>query len=307
MTDSSNVDAAVPETGSAASARQFLASWPAESYLTPAAVPKDPAASSEPAHPRGRRRWWPVVGGGILPVALLIVWWAVTAAQLLPSYRLPSPAAVVQAAVDLQTNPLYPGALFRDIAISVQRVVLGFLIGSLIGLVLGSLVGLSRTAEILLGPLLGAIRAVPSLAWMPLLLLYLGIFEPPKIVLITIGATFPVFTTLSTALRHVDPHLVEVGRAFGLRRFELLTTVQLPAVLPSLVAGLRLALAQSWLFLVAAELISSSIGLGYLLSDSQNNSRVDRLFLAIILLAILGKSTDALIGLLERRLLKRWG
>jgi sulfonate transport system permease protein len=214
---------------------------------------------------------------------------------------------VVRAAIDLQTNPLYPGALFHDIAISVQRVILGFLIGSLIGLVLGSLVGLSRTAEILLGPLLGAIRAVPSLAWMPLLLLYLGIFEPPKIVLITIGATFPVFTTLSTALRHVDPYLVEAGRAFGLRRFELLTTVQLPAVLPSLVAGLRLALAQSWLFLVAAELLSSSIGLGYLLSDSQNNSRVDRLFLAIILLAILGKSTDALIGLLERRLLKRWG
>ena len=307
MTDSSNVEEAVPETGSAAPSRSFLASWPAESYLTPAAVPNDPVPPSEPPRRAGRSRWLPIAGGAIIPVALLIVWWAVTAAHLLPSYRLPSPAAVVQAAIDLQTNPLYPGALGHDIAISMQRVLLGFVFGSLIGLVLGSLVGLSRTAEILLGPLLGAIRAVPSLAWMPLLLLYLGIFEPPKIVLITIGATFPVFTTLSSALRHVDPHLVEAGRAFGLRRFELLTTVQLPAVLPALVAGLRLALAQSWLFLVAAELISSSIGLGYLLSDSQNNSRVDRLFLAIILLAILGKATDALIGLLERRLLKRWG
>lgn len=307
MTDATTADAAGPETGSAASTRAFLASWPAESYLTPAAVPGDPVPPPGPARPRGRSRWWPIVGGALIPIVLLTVWWAVTAAHLLPSYRLPSPAAVVAAAIDLQTNPLHQGELYRDIAISVQRVLLGFVLGSIIGLVLGSLVGLSRTAEILLGPLLGAIRAVPSLAWMPLLLLYLGIFETPKVVLITIGATFPVFTTLSIALRHVDPHLVEFGRAYGLRRFELLTTVQLPAVLPSLVAGLRLALAQSWLFLVAAELINSSIGLGYLLSDSQQNSRVDRLFLAIILLAILGKLSDALIGLLERRLLKRWG
>jgi sulfonate transport system permease protein len=252
------------------------------------------------------RRWWTIVGGALIPVLLLVVWWAVTAAQLVPPYKLPSPQAVVAAAIDLQTNPLTPGLLYKDIAISVQRVLLGFVFGSAIGLVLGALVGLSRTASVLLGPLLGAIRAVPSLAWLPLLLLLLGIFEPPKIVLITIGATFPVFTTLSGALRHVDPHLVEVGRAFGLRGFSLLTTVQLPAVIPALISGLRLALAQSWLFLVAAELLSSSIGLGFLLTDSQQNGRVDRLFLAIILLAVLGKGTDALIGLLERRLLRRW-
>jgi sulfonate transport system permease protein len=261
--------------------------------------------SAAPA--RRERRWWVIVGGALLPLAILALWWGVTAAQLVPSYKLPSPAAVVAAAVDLQTNPLHRGLLYSDVAISVQRVLIGFLLGSLVGLVLGSLVGLSRTADILLGPLLGALRAVPSLAWMPLLLLYLGIFEPPKIVLITIGAMFPVFTTLSSALRHVDPQLVELGRAFGLRRFGLLTTVQLPAVIPALVSGLRLALAQAWLFLVAAELINSSIGLGFLLTDSQQNSRVDRLFLAIILLAVLGKTTDALIGLLERRLLKRWG
>ncbi len=273
------------------------------------AVPASPLPEPLPDLPgaRPRRRWWRIVGGAILPVLILVVWWGVTAANLVPSYKLPSPAAVVAAGIDLQTNPLHQGLLYTDIAISVQRVVLGFVIGSLIGMVLGSLVGLSRTAEILLGPILGALRAVPSLAWMPLLLLYLGIFEPPKIVLITIGATFPVFTTLSSALRHVEPQLVEMGRAFGLRRFALLTTVQLPAVLPSLVSGLRLALAQSWLFLVAAELINSSIGLGFLLTDSQQNSRVDRLFLAIILLAVLGKTTDALIGLLEHRLLRRWG
>jgi sulfonate transport system permease protein len=147
---------------------------------------------------------------------------------------------------------------------------------------------------------------VPSLAWVPLLILWLKIGEESKITLIAIGAFFPVYTTISAALRHVDPHLVEAGRAFGLRGLHLLSVVQLPAVLPSLVAGLRLALAQSWLFLVAAELIASSMGLGFLLNDSQQNGRVDRILLAIVLLAVLGKLTDALIGLAERRLLRRW-
>ena len=123
---------------------------------------------------------------------------------------------------------------------------------------------------------------------------------------LAIGALFPVYTTVSGALRHVDPQLVEVGRAYGLSRVNLLVQVQLPAVVPTVVSGLRLALAQSWLFLVAAELIFSSMGLGFLLSDSQNNGRIDRLFLVIILLAVLGKTTDALIGLVQRYLLRRF-
>ncbi len=250
-----------------------------------------------------QRRWWTIVGGALIPLAILGIWWGLSAGGVFPAYRLPSPSAVVLAGVDLAQRGLF----FQDVAISTQRVLLGFAFGSTIGLVLGALVGLSRTASILLSPLIGALRAVPSLAWLPLLLLYLGIGEVPKVTLITIGAAFPVFTTLAGALRHVDPHLVELGRAYGLRRFGLLTTVQLPAVIPSVVSGLRLALAQSWLFLVAAELLNSSMGLGFLLIDSSNNGRIDRLFLAIILLAILGKLTDGLIGVFERWLLRRWG
>lgn len=252
---------------------------------------------------RGERRWWPIVGGTILPLLALIVWWAVTEFGDIPAYRLPSPADVVNAAVDLAAS----GQLWRDIAISTQRVLQGFALGSLIGIAIGSLIGLSKNASILLSPTIGALRAVPSLAWVPLLVLYVGIGEPPKLILITIGAAFPVLTTLSIALRHVDPHLVELGRAYGLRPLGLLAAVQMPAVLPALVSGLRLALAQSWLFLVAAELLSSSMGLGFLLIDSGNNGRVDRIFLAIIVLAILGKATDALIGVLERWLNRRWG
>src|SRR5690606_1243676 len=118
---------------------------------------------------------------------------------------------------------------------------------------------------------------------------------------------FPVYTTVAGALRHVDPQLVELGRAYGLGRFTLLGKVQLPAVVPAVVSGLRLALAQAWLFLVAAGLSASSRGLGCPLLASQNNGRVDRLFLTIILLGILGKTTDALIGVLEKYRLRRWG
>jgi sulfonate transport system permease protein len=150
------------------------------------------------------------------------------------------------------------------------------------------------------------VRAVPSLAWVPLLILWIGINEDSKVTLILIGAFFPVFTTVSLALRHVDRNLVEAGRAFGLTGFRLLRTVQLPAIVPAVFSGLRLALAQSWLFLVAAELIAASMGLGWLLSDSQNNGRVDRIFLAIILLAVLGKTTDALLGLAQGWAVRRW-
>ncbi len=241
--------------------------------------------------------------GLVIPLVVLGLWQLISASGLVPAYRLPSPASVFLAGVDLYNR----GLLYQHIAISTQRVLIGFAIGSVIGLVAASAVGLSTFASALLGPTLGAIRAVPSLAWVPLLGLYLGINEDSKITLIAIGAFFPVFTTVSAALRHVDPQLVEAGRAFGFAGPRLLGLVQLPAVVPSVISSLRLALAQSWLFLVAGELLGASLGLGYLLVDSQQNGRIDRLFLVIILLGVLGKLTDALVGLLERYLLKRWG
>jgi sulfonate transport system permease protein len=240
--------------------------------------------------------------GLALPVLLIAVWQWVTSTGRVAPYQLPEPASVWTAAVDLHER----GLLLPYVGISTQRVLLGFLIGSGLALAVGSLVGLSRLAGALLEPLLGAVRAVPSLAWVPLLILWMKIGEDSKLTLIAIGAFFPVYTTLVAALRHVDPHLTEAGRAYGLRGVRLLTGVQLPAVVPSVVAGLRLGMAQSWLFLVAAELIASSMGLGFLLTDSGQNGRVDRMLLAIVLLAVLGKTTDALIGLAERFLLTRW-
>ena len=247
-------------------------------------------------------RWTRAGLGLVVPVLVLAAWQITTAAGIFSPVQLPSPSAVYEAAVDL----IGRGQLGNHVAISTQRVLIGFAAGGLLGLALGAVLGLSRLADILLGPMIGALRAVPSLAWVPLLILWLKIGEDSKITLIAIGAFFPVFTTVSLALRHVDRNLVEAARAFGLNGLKLLTTVQLPAVVPAVFSGLRLALAQSWLFLVAAELIASSMGLGFLLTDSQNNGRTDRLLLAIILLAVIGKATDALLGLAEKKAVTKW-
>ncbi|GAA4387941.1 ABC transporter permease [Brevibacterium sp. NPDC049920] len=240
--------------------------------------------------------------GLLLPAALLALWQLLSSTGVFTFVQLPPPLAVLDAAVEL----IQRGDLWINIAISVQRVVLGFLAGAVLGLLLGSLVGLSRFADVLIAPTIGAFRAVPSLAWVPLLLLWIGLGEDSKVTLIAIGAFFPVYTTVASALRHVDTHLVEAARSFGYSGLRLLITVQLPAVVPSVFSGLRLALAQSWLFLVAAELLGASMGLGFLLTDSQNNGRTDRLLLAIVLLAVFGKITDALLGWLEKKAIVRW-
>ncbi|WP_120493470.1 ABC transporter permease [Microbacterium phyllosphaerae] len=243
-----------------------------------------------------------VIGGFLLPALIIIAWQVVTTTGLVAPYLLPSPESVFAAGVELADR----GLLWTHIAISVQRVLLGFAIGSVIGLGIAGIVGLSRIGDVLLSPTLSAVRAVPSLAWVPLLILWMQIGEESKVTLIAIGAFFPVYTTVASALRHVDPQLVEAGRSFSLRGWSLFRTVQLPAVVPSVVAGLRLALAQAWLFLVAAELIASSMGLGFLLTDSQNSGRVDRIILSIVLLALLGTITNALLVLVEKYLLRRW-
>jgi sulfonate transport system permease protein len=234
-----------------------------------------------------------ITAGAVLPAVILVGWHLVASAGVYSAAQLPPPAEVLSALGEL----LRRGELWHHVAISTQRVLIGFAVGSALGLTLGGLVGLSRAANAVLSPTVQAVRAVPSLAWVPLLLLWLGIGETPKIVLVAIGAFFPVYTTVSAALSHIDPHLVEVGRAYGRSGLSLLGTVLFPAATPAILSGLRLGLAQGWLFLVAAELIASSMGLGFLLIDSQNTGRTDVMLLAIILLALIGKFSDTLLGL----------
>ncbi|MFD0482053.1 ABC transporter permease [Kineococcus sp. GCM10028916] len=239
-----------------------------------------------------RNRGWL---GWVVPLLLLLAWFLTTGAGVFERVQLPPPVDVLNAARQMWAT----GQLQLNIAISVQRVLQGFAVGAVAGVVLGGLTGSSRVVHDLLAPTLGALRAVPSLAWVPLLGLWIGLGETPKITLVAIGAFFPVYTTVLNALTHLDPALVEVGRAYGRRGVGLFREVLLPATAPALLSGLRLGLAQSWLFLVAAELLSSSIGLGFQLTNGQNTGRTDQMLLAIVLLAVLGKASDVVLGLVE--------
>jgi sulfonate transport system permease protein len=237
----------------------------------------------------------------ILPIGLLILWQLVVNAGVYGRGQLPAPIDVWRAAEQLWNS----GALVNHIQISVERVLRGFGIGSLIAVSIGLVVGLSPIAGYLIDPTVQAFRAIPSLAWVPLFVLWMGIGEQPKTTLIAVGAFFPVYANLVSGIRQIDRKLIEAADAYGYRRIAMAWEVILPASLPSLMTGLRLGLAQAWLFLVAAELIGASTGLGFLLVDGQNSGRADVIVLSIILLAILGKVTDVILQKLEVYLL-RW-
>lgn len=245
--------------------------------------------------------WRPVnaAAGLVLPLTLLLLWEAVVRAGWVSPHQLPPPSALASTAWELSVN----GSLLRHAWVSSLRVLAGFLIGASLALLVGSLVALVRPAERLIDPTFQGLRAVPSLAWVPLLLLWFGIDETPKLILIAIGTFFPVYLATFSGLGNVDRKLVEVGRQAGLDRRALLWRILIPAALPGIFTGLRAALSLGWMFLVAAELIASTQGLGYLLSDGRETGRVDFVFIAILSLALLGKVTDSLLRALERRVL----
>lgn len=233
----------------------------------------------------------PLLLGGLLEALVGLGW--------VPAHQLPAPSQIGATLYWLAAS----GELWGHIGVSLARVAAGFACGAGLAVLIGAWVGLSRRAEAYLEPSFQALRAIPSLAWVPLLLLWLGIDETPKIVLIALGAFFPVYLALLAGIRGVDRKLVEVGRLHGLSAFALTRRILLPAALPNLFTGLRGALSLSWMFLVAAELIAATQGLGYLLSDGRETSRPDLVLAAIVLLALLGKLSDGLLKNLESRAL----
>ncbi len=237
--------------------------------------------------------------GLIVPVILLVIWESVVRLGWVSAHLLPPPSELSRTLVELASS----GALLQHIGVSSARVLAGFAIGAGLALPVAAAVGLSRRVEALFDPTFQAIRAIPSLAWVPLLLLWLGIDEASKISLIAIGAFFPVYLNFVAGIQNVDRKLVEVGGIYGLTGRKLITRIFLPAALPNLFTGLRSGLSLAWMFLVAAELIAATKGLGYLLTDGRETGRADLVVVAIIVLALLGKITDSLLQVLEQRLL----
>lgn len=251
-----------------------------------------------------RRAWrFPVAGLRRLAssLLLLLLWEAGSRAGVIPPRMIAAPSAILASAWDLTVT----GELPANLLVSLARVAAGFAIGATVGVALAVVAGLSRLGEDVVDAPMQMLRTLPFLALVPLFILWFGIGEVPKVALVALGATFPVYLNLFAGIRGVDPKLIEAARVFGLSGLGLVRRVVLPGALPSLLVGLRYALGVSWLSLVVAEQINATAGIGHLINDARDFLRTDIIVVGLLVYALLGLAADALVRWAERRAL-RW-
>ena len=261
-----------------------------------------PAPAPAQAGRRQRRQWgWYRL---ISPVAVIALWQVLSSAGLIPADKLPPPTTVWHTAVSLVTtsSPAY-GTLQGAMLVSLQRMAIGFAVGGTIAVLLALVAGLSRLGENAVDPLLQIIRMLPLFGLIPVFIVWFGIGELPKIILIALGAAIPLYLNTFAGIRSVDAKLAEVGRVQRLTRAETIRHIVLPGALPQALTGLRQSLGVAWLALVVAEQVNANAGLGFMISQATQFLRNDVILVALAVYAILGLITDALVRLLERRAL----
>jgi sulfonate transport system permease protein len=268
----------------------------AQGAISRAASADAGASARFPAAPVPR---WLV--GLIVPVASLILWEALVRFGIIGGRLTPPPSRILETIMALAAT----GELTTHILATLARIAAGFAIGAIAGTAFGALVGAWPLSRQLLDPTLQGLRAIPSIAWVPLFILWLGIFEASKVALIAVGVFFPVYLGVMGAILSIDRKTLEVGRVFRLTRAQTVRRILLPAVAPSWIVSLRAGLGLGFMFVVAAEFMGASEGLGYLLVDGQQIGKPDQILAAIIIFALLGKTADAILVAVSRPFL-RW-
>lgn len=248
---------------------------------------------------RAQPRWADVALRASIPVLILALWQGLASAGAFGPETFPSPAAVWAAFLRL----LGDGTLAENAAVSLRRAALGFAIGGALGLALGVTAGLSRLGDQLLDPTVQMLRTIPFLAIAPLLILWFGIDEKPKIIIIAAAAMFPLYINAHGGVRHVDGKVVEAAHTFGLRGPGLIRQVVIPEALPSILVGLRVSLSVSLIALIVAEQSNAPQGIGFLMTSAQQFFQTDVLVLCILIYALWGLGVDLLVRLLERILM----
>lgn len=235
----------------------------------------------------------------LVPIAIMVMWQAAGGLGWISATLLPTPLTIAKQFASLGAS----GELWGHFRISILRALSGFLLGGLTGLALGGVTGLGKMAERTLDPSLQMLRTVPLLSLIPLFILWFGIGEFSKILMISLGAFFPMYVNTFLGIRNVDAKLYEVSRIFQYSKPQLLILLIVPAALPYILLGIRLSLGVSWLVLVVAEMMGTCAGIGYMIQDARAYSQTDIVFVGIIIFAIVGKLSDSLVRLLESRLL----
>jgi sulfonate transport system permease protein len=246
-------------------------------------------------------RWSRPLIGIVLPVGLAVVWEIVVRLGFSDGRLVPPPSRIYQEFAELAQS----GELIRHVVATLLRVAVGFGFGVVAGTLIGAIAGYSALVRRVIDPTLQGLRAVPSIAWIPLFILWLGIFETSKVALIAVGVFFPIYLGVMGAVLSVDRKIVEVGRAFRLSGAAMVRRILLPAVLPVYVVSIRAGLGLGWMFVIAAEFMGASEGLGYLLIDGQQLGKPAEIVAAILAFAVLGKLTDAIVLLVSAPFL-RW-
>jgi sulfonate transport system permease protein len=237
-------------------------------------------------------RWSRPVLGLALPVGLAVIWEIIVRLGFSDGRLVPPPSRIYQEFAELAQS----GELLRHVVATLLRVTAGFGLGTVAGTLLGAIAGYSALVRRVIDPTLQGLRAVPSIAWIPLFILWLGIFETSKVALIAVGVFFPIYLGVMGAVLSVDRKIVEVGRAFRLSGAAMVRRILLPAVLPAYVVSIRAGLGLGWMFVIAAEFMGASEGLGYLLIDGQQLGKPAEIVAAILAFAVLGKTTDAMLA-----------
>jgi sulfonate transport system permease protein len=253
----------------------------------------------------GRAVRWPARVPGLRwlsPAALLAAWEIASLSGLLPGGKLDSPVAILQAAVDLVRD----GQLEAALVVSLERAAVGFALGAVVAFGLGSVAGLNRTGDVVIDPPMQMVRTLPLFGLIPLFILWFGIGEASKVLLVALGALVPLYLNLVSALRgKSDPHLRELADSLRLTAWERLRHIVLPGALPAVLVGVRQSLGMAWLALIVAEQINTDSGLGYMVNNARDFLRTDIVVVGLCAYAVLGLLSDAAVRRLERQAL-RW-
>lgn len=233
-----------------------------------------------------------------LPVLIIVVWEFAAIQGWIKPYTLPAPSQIVRTLlVDIENK-----TLIKNIIMSFIRVLSGFALAALAGIVLGILTALSKNFEIITRFVLKILKPIPPIAWIPIAILWLGIGEPSKIFIIFMGAFFPIYISVVAGIKQIDNRFVEVSQVFEIPYLKFIKKVVIPGALPSIMSGLRIGLGNAWICVVAAEMIAATSGIGYMLMNGRQLSQPDEVILAMLLVGIIGKLMDDVLGKIEGKL-----
>ena len=232
----------------------------------------------------------------IIPFAIILLWQVFTGYGIISGKILPEPLKVVKTFADM----LGSGELIKYIWASSKRALTGFILGGSIGLIFGLLNGLSPTAEKLIDSSIQMLRNIPHLALIPIVILWFGIGEEVKIILVSLGVLFPIYLNTFHGIRSIDPGLIEMGKVYGLKGLSLFWHIILPGALSSVLVGVRYALGIMWLTLIVAETVAANSGIGYMAMNAREFMQMDVIVLSIIIYALLGKLSDSIARAVER-------